>query len=65
MPSNNTPSNGISLPGYPSTNSPTHHPTSALLPFLCQYEGAPPPTYSHLPHCSSIPLRWGIKLPWD
>ena len=48
-------SNDIPLPGYPSTIPP---PILPLLPPLCFYEGAPPPTHRLLPHCSSIPLHW-------
>ena len=53
-------SNVIPLLGYPST-----HPSHPILPPLCLYEGAPPPTHPLLPHCSSIPLHWGIKPPQD
>ena len=43
----------------------TPHPTLPLFFPLCLYEGAPPPTHPLLPHCSSIPLHWGIKPPQD
>ena len=36
-----------------------------ILPALCHYEGAPPPTHSLLPQPSSIPLCWGIKTPQE
>ena len=40
------------------------HPTPALslLP-SASYESAPPPIHPLPPHCSSIPLCWGIKAP--
>jgi hypothetical protein len=41
------------------------YPISPLPHPLCFYEGAPPPTHPLLPHCSSIPLPWGIKPPQD
>jgi hypothetical protein len=54
-------SNDIPLPGFPYTNPPIPHPPS---PPLCHYEGAPLLTHPLLPHCSSIPLCWGIKPQW-
>lgn len=41
------------------------HPIFLLLPPLCLYEGAPPPTHPLPPNHSSIPLRWDIKSPQD
>lgn len=43
----------------------TPHPTLPLFFPLCLYEGSPPPTHPLLPHCSSIPLCWGIKPPQE
>ena len=34
-------------------------------PPLCFYESAALPNHPLLPHCSSIPIRWGIKPPQD
>ena len=56
-------SNDITVPGYPSTNTPSH--ICHLPHLLCLYESAPPPTQPLPPHCSSTPLCWGIKLPQD
>ena len=53
------------LSHFPIIHPPITHSTSALPPPLCLYEGTPPPTHTLLPHCSSIPLLWGIKLPQD
>lgn len=39
---------------------------SSISPFpapLSLYEGALLPTHLLLPHCSSIPLFWGVKRP--
>ena len=44
-------------PGLPSENP--------LSPLPCFYEGSPLPTPPLLPHCSSIPLHWGIKPSQD
>ena len=38
------------------------HPSPFL---LCLFESAPPTTDPFRPHCSSIPLHWGIKPPQD
>ena len=55
--------NDIPLPGYLSTTPPP--PPSPLLPSLCLYEGATPPTHLLLYHHSSILLRWSIKPSQD
>ena len=52
-------SNDIHLPCFPS-NPP--HPTSYS---LCLYEGASPHSTPRPPHCSNIPLCWGIKPSQD
>jgi hypothetical protein len=51
-------SNVVPLPGFPST-TPYPIPPSKLL--LWGYS----PTHPPLPHCPSIPLHWGVKLPKD
>jgi hypothetical protein len=43
---------------FPLPHPPLQIPPISLLHF---YEGAPLPTHSLLPHCPSIPLRWGIE----
>jgi hypothetical protein len=54
----------LHLKWYPTSQFPLHKPPIYLLPHpLCLYEGAPLPTQSLPPHCSSIPLCWGIT-PW-
>ena len=53
-------SNNISLPGYPSTATPSHPPSS---PSPLPLWGCSLPTHRFLPHSSSIPLSWGIKPP--
>ena len=50
------------LPLFPVSLPQTPH---FISPPLCLYEGAPPPTYLLPPHCSSIPLCWGIVSPQD
>ena len=52
-------SNVIPFPGFPSATPLSHPP----LPFF--YEGAPPSTYSLLPHRPSIPLHWDVKPSQD
>jgi hypothetical protein len=42
---------------------PLPHPMPVLPPQLCLYESAPPSIHTLLPHCSSIPMFWGIKPP--
>ena len=49
---------------YPLSQFPLCKPPSHP-PLPCFYEGAPPPTHLHLPHCPSIPLQWGIKPSQD
>jgi hypothetical protein len=46
---------------------PIHKPPipSPLPPPLCLCKGALPPHPSLVPHCSNIPLCWGIKPPQD
>jgi len=44
---------------FPFPLSPLQTPIPS--PLHCFYRGAPPFTYSLLPHCPSIPLYWGIK----
>jgi hypothetical protein len=56
-------SNDISGPSYTSITPP--HPICHLSPPLCLYDDVPPPRHPLPPHCSSIPLCLGIKLPQD
>jgi hypothetical protein len=50
------------IPSFPVMPPQTPYP---ILHRLCFYEGAPPPIHPLLPHNSSIPLHWVIKLPQD
>ena len=52
-------SNNILLAGYPSTTPPV--PPSSPFPIICLYEDVSSPINPLQPHCSSIPLHWGIK----
>lgn len=54
-------SHAIPLPGYRSSSPTNIHPP----PFLSLYENATPNIHTLPPHCSSIPLYWGIKSPQD
>ena len=53
------------LPSYLSRNPLSHNPSTLSPPPLCLSEGAPLTTNLLSPHCSSIPLCWGIKSPED
>jgi hypothetical protein len=58
----------LHLKWYPTSQLLLHNPPTPhqpFLPSLCLYEGAALSTYRILPHCSSIPLCWGIKPPQD
>lgn len=54
---------------YSTSQLPLHKSTTPHLPSppppFCLYECASPPTHSLPPHCFSMPLLWGIKLPKD
>jgi hypothetical protein len=49
---------------YPPSQFPLCNPPIPS-PSPCFYEGAPPPNYSLLPHCPSIPICWGINPSQD
>jgi hypothetical protein len=57
----------LHLKWYPTSQLPLYQPPIPHLPPppLCLYEGVLLITHPFPPHCSSIPLRWGIKPPQD